>query len=107
MNFGENYNHYFFPNYNNLKRLNSSINYLKEIKFSHWKLLLSSIIVNKMPYPIFFHFSLISNSLFTIFNKRFSSLYIITNNNIKVARYVRFFLMMKFYQQNLSIKNKV
>ena len=92
MNFGENYNHYFFPDYDNLKRLNSSINYLKEIKFSHWKLLLSK---------------LISNSLFIIFNKRFSSLYIITNNNIKVARYVRFFLMMKFYQQNLSIKNKV
>ena len=82
MNFGENYNHYFFPDYDNLKRLNSSINYLKEIK-------------------------LISNSLFIIFNKRFSSLYIITNNNIKVARYVRFFLMMNFYQQNLSIKNKV
>ena len=92
MNFGENYNHYFFPDYDNLKRLNSSINYLKEIKFSHRKLLLSK---------------LFSNSLFIIFNKRFSSLYIITNNDIKVPRYVRFFLMMKFYQQNLSIKNKV
>ena len=92
MNFGENYNHYFFPDYDNLKRLNSSINYLKEIKFSHWKLLLSK---------------LFSNSVFIIFNKRFSSLYIITNNDIKVARYVRFFLMMNFYRQNLSFKNKV
>ena len=107
MNFGENYNHYFFPDYDNLKRLNSSINYLKEIKFSHWKLLLSKLLLIKYHIQFFFIFHLISNSLFIIFNKRFSSLYIITNNVIKVARYVRFFLMMKFYQQNLSIKTKV